>query len=273
MLRNAAGPCSHPGMTARARRDSVRVPVTMSGSCMPHRYVFPMGALLVATLLAGIAGAQAPEPGEAAKESVREAAKEMVGAWEISNAARDKTCAVVFGLDPAPGGYQIELDAACGAAFPSLKDVAYWAMGPNEAVRLFNSKGAVLLDFMEVESHMYEAERKGEGLFFMRTQEAVKAATVTPEQIFGEWTLFREFEKPLCKLTLSNASAGGDSYKVIVKPGCDATVAGLGLATWQLDPDGLLLSGSGGSWRFSESDARNWERVPASTDPLVLMRQ
>jgi hypothetical protein len=35
----------------------------------------------------------------------------------------------------------------------------------------------------------------------------------------------------------------------------------------------LLLTGRGGSWRFSESDATTWERVPATSDPLVLMRQ
>src|SRR6476661_9466504 len=224
---------------------------------------------LVALVLvsgADLAGAQpASEPSEAAKA--------MVGAWEISNAARDKTCPVSFSLDAVTGGFKLELDEACGTAFPSLKDVTAWAMGPNDAVRLFNSKGAVVLEFTEVESFMYEAERKGEGLFFMRTQAAIKAATVSPEQVFGEWTLFREFEKPLCKLTLSNASAGGESYKITVKPGCDASVAGLGLSTWRLDPDGLLLSGSGGTWRFSESDPTTWERIPASTDPLVLMRQ
>lgn len=240
---------------------------------MPHRIAFAVSTLAVAALVAGIAGAQAPEPGEAAKEAAKDPAKEMVGNWEISNAARDKTCAVAFAVDPAPGGYQIELDAGCGTAFPALKDVAYWAIGPQDTVRLFNAKGAVILDFMEVESRMYEAERKGEGLFFLRTQEDVRAATVTPEQIFGEWTLFREFEKPLCKLTLSNATAGGDSYKIVVKPGCDASVADIGLSTWRLDDDGLLLSGNGGSWRFSESDATSWERIPASTDPLVLMRQ
>jgi len=146
-------------------------------------------------------------------------------------------------------------------------------MGPNDAVRLLNSKGMLVLDFMEVEAHMYEAERKGEGLFFMRTQAAIKAATVTPEQVFGEWTLLKEFEKPLCKLTLSSTSAGGESYKVMVKPGCDASVADIELSTWRLDSDGLLLTGRGASWRFSESDATTWERVPASSDPLVLMRQ
>ena len=252
-------------MTGRVRHDSVRAAVTAPGSRMPRRVVFAVVAPVLMGLYVGSAGAQAPEPGDVAKD--------MVGAWEISNAARDKTCPVTFSLDAAAAGYKLDLDEACGTAFPSLKDVVSWAIGPKDAVRLVDSKGAIVLDFMEVESHMYEAERKGEGLFFMRTQAAIKAATVLPEQIFGEWTLFREFEKPLCKLTLSNAAVGGDSYKITVKPGCDASVAGLGLSTWRLDPDGLLLSGSGGSWRFSESDATSWERIPASTDPVVLMRQ
>jgi Protease inhibitor Inh len=232
---------------------------------MLRRMGFAVIALALVGWFAPRANAQVLDPSDAAKE--------MVGAWEISNAARDKTCPVTFKLDPGAGGYKLELDEACGTAFPALKDVVVWTMGPNDNVRLLNSKGAIILDFQELESHMYEAERKGEGLFFMRTQDAIREATVTPERIFGEWTLFREFEKPLCKLTLSNAPAGGESYKITVKPGCDASVAGIGLSTWRLDADGLLLSGSGGSWRFSESDATSWERIPASTDPLVLMRQ
>jgi Protease inhibitor Inh len=228
-----------------------------------------MGFAVIALALVGWfaprANAQVLDPSDAAKE--------MVGAWEISNAARDKTCPVTFKLDPGAGGYKLELDEACGTAFPALKDVVVWTMGPNDNVRLLNSKGAIILDFQELESHMYEAERKGEGLFFMRTQDAIREATVTPERIFGEWTLFREFEKPLCKLTLSNASAGGENYKITVKPGCDASIAGIGLLTWRLDRDELLLVGRSGSWRFSESDATSWERIPPSADPLVLMRQ
>ena len=224
--------------------------------------IVPIACVLIA-LSAGGAKAQAPS----------DAAKAMVGAWEISNAARDKTCPLAFKLDVAAGGFKLELDPGCGAAFPSLKDLAVWAMGPNDAVRLHDSKGVVLLDFTEVESHVYEAERKGEGLFFMRTQDAIKAATTTADQLFGEWTLFKEFEKPLCKLTLTNASAGGESYKLTVKPGCDASVVDIGLTTWRLDRDELLLVGRGGSWRFSESDATSWERIPPSADPLVLMRQ
>jgi len=222
-------------------------------------------ALIALGLSAGVADAQAPAPSEVAKG--------MAGAWEISNAARDKTCPVTFKLDAAGGGFKLDLDPACGAAFPSLRDVAHWAMGPNDAVRLFDSKGAIILDFMEVEAHMFEAERKGEGLFFMRTQAAIQAATVTADQLFGEWILLKEFEKPLCKLTLSNATAGTESYKLTVKPGCDASIAGIGLSIWRLDRDELVLTGPGGAWRFSESDTTTWERIPPSTDPLLLMRQ
>ena len=133
-------------------------------------------ALVTFALYSPRALAQAPAPSEAAQA--------MVGAWEISNAARDKTCPVIFSLDVGERGFKLEPDPGCGTAFPSLKDIAAWAVGAKDSIRLLDSKGAVLLDFSEVESRMYEAERKGEGLFFMRTQDAVRAATVSPDQLF-----------------------------------------------------------------------------------------
>jgi len=197
----------------------------------------------------------------------------MVGAWEISNAARDKTCAVTFSIDSGEGGFKLDLDPTCHAVFPSLKDVVAWTIGSNDAVQLLDAKGGVILDFAEVESRMYEAERKGEGLFFMRTQAAIRAATITPDQLFGEWTLLQEFEKPLCKLTLSNASAGGETYQILVKPGCNAAIAAFAPSTWRIEDNELVFSGQSGAWRFSESDPTTWERIPPSTDPLLMMRQ
>jgi len=204
---------------------------------------------------------------------VSDAAKDLVGAWEISNADRDKRCAVTFSIDPAPGGFKLQLDPACSDAFPPLKDVVVWKLGPNERVWLADGKGAAVIEFTEVESGMYEGERKGEGLFFMQTQAAVKAETRSADQLFGDWRLLRELDQPLCTVTLSNASDGGDKFKVAVKQGCDTTIAGFGLTTWRLDRDQLLLTGSGGTWRFTESDPATWERMPLSTDPLLLMRQ
>jgi hypothetical protein len=226
-----------------------------------------------AALLLSLAISSPPAQAQAQAPAPSEAAQAMVGAWEISNAARDKTCPLAFSLDAGERGFKLELEPACATAFPSLKEVAAWAVGPNGSVRLFDSKGALVLDFSEVESHMFEAERKYEGLFFMRTQAAIKAATVSPEQLFGDWTLLKEFEKPLCKLTLSNASAGDESYKVVLKGGCDASIMGFGPSTWRLQDNELIFSGRAGTWRFAESDPTTWERIPPSTDPLLMMRQ
>ena len=224
-------------------------------------------AMTAVALWFGHALAQAPAGAPS------ETAQGMVGAWEISNAARDKTCAVSFSVDAGEGGFKLDLDPTCRTVFPSLRDVGAWAIGPKDSVQLLDAKGAVVLDFAEVESRMYEAERKGEGLFFMRTQAAIRAATITPDQLFGDWTLLQEFEKPLCKLTLSNTSAGGTSYQIIVKPGCTASIAGFAPSTWRIEDNELVFAGRSGAWRFSESDATTWERIPPSTDPLLMMRQ
>jgi hypothetical protein len=221
---------------------------------------------LLAFAVAGVAQAQPAPP-------VSDTAPDLIGAWEISNADRDKRCALTFSGDPAPGGLKLELDPECGNAFPALKDVVVWGLGPSDVVRLLDPRGAAVLEFTEVESGMYEGERKGEGLFFMQSQAAVKAEIHTPEQLFGDWKLLRELDAPLCTLTLSGVANGTDTYKLVVKQGCDASIAGFGLSTWRLERDQLVLAGRSGSWRFAESDPTTWERFPLSTDPLLLMRQ
>ncbi len=220
-------------------------------------------ALLVLAVSAGAAHAQPAPDGDP---------KSMAGAWEISNAARDRKCAVTFSSDVAPGGHKLQLDESCAAVFPTIADAAIWAIGPNQALRVLDGKGGALLEFTEVESGMYEAERKGEGLYFLQSQAALVPAR-TAEQMFGDWAMLRESGKPLCVVTLSRDAAEGEAYKVIVKPGCTPTIAGRGLATWRLEGSGLMLSGRAGTWRFEEGDSVTWQRIPLSTDPLYLVRQ
>jgi hypothetical protein len=205
--------------------------------------------------------------------AVAENAQAMVGGWEISNTDRDLRCPLSFSVDRAPGGFKVELDAACATAFPSLAGVVAWDFGPKDVLRLLDAKGSARLEFTEVESGMFESERGAEGLLFLQTQASLKADTRTAEQMFGDWDLVREIEKPLCRITLSDASGGQDNYRVVVKAGCDKTIVNFGLATWRLDGDQLLLVGRSGTWRFSESDPNAWERVPLSVDPLLLVRQ
>src|SRR3954467_9263362 len=143
---------AQPDMTRRHHRVSVRADATGFGFIMLARIRF---AVIAFALGAAAAHAQAPEPSDAAKG--------MVGAWEISNAARDKTCPLNFQLDAVTGGFKLELDEGVRTAFPSLKEVTVWAMGPNDSVRLFNSNRLLVLDFAEVESQSSEVERNGEG--------------------------------------------------------------------------------------------------------------
>ncbi len=235
---------------------------------MSARFAFAspwIAALSALAMAASCARAQGTPP-------VSDTAKDLVGgAWEISNSDRDKRCPVTFSIDAVPGGYKVELDPACAIA--PLKDVVAWGLGPKDVLRLLDAKKAPLFEFTEVESGMYEGERKGEGLYFMQTQAAIKAEIRSPEQLFGEWKIVRELDKPLCRVTLSDASGGGETYKIVVKPGCDARIVAFGLTTWRLDREQLVLSGRTGAWRFGESDPTTWERVPLSTDPLLLMKQ
>jgi hypothetical protein len=222
--------------------------------------------LLFLVLSAGLASAQPAPP-------LSDAAQAMVGAWEISNAERDKRCPVTFSVDPAPGAFKLELDPACAKAFPQLKDVVVWMLGRNDVLRLLDGKGTAALELTEVENGLFEGERKGEGLFFLQTMAAIKAETRTVDDVFGNWRVLRELDKPLCTLTLSKEMSGPDTYKVIVRPGCDAAIAAFAPTTWRLDRDQIVLSGRGSSWRFAESDPTTWEKMPLSTDPLLLMKQ
>jgi len=208
-----------------------------------------------------------------AQSTTSEAIRGVVGAWEISNADRDRTCAVTFRADPVAGGLKVEFDRACAGVFPVTRDVAAWTIAANEAVRLLDARGRTLLEFSEVESGMYEGERPGEGLYFLQNVTA-GAAWRTPDQMFGDWALVRGAGAPICTLTLSNASAGSDAYTLRVKPNCDAAVTRFGPNTWRMDRGELIVSSPRGqSWRFEEGDATTWRRVPETADGLALVRQ
>jgi Protease inhibitor Inh len=207
-----------------------------------------------------------------AQPAVSDAAKDMVGGWELSNAEHDRRCTVTFSTDAAPGGFRLALDQGCAAVFPMFKDIATWNIVPNGPLRLLDGKGTATLELTEVESGIFEGERKGEGLYFMQPQAAVNIPVRTPEQMFGDWNFLREIDKPLCSFTLSRNAAVAPDYKLIVKPGCDAAIANFALSTWRLEGGQLVLTGRGGAWRFVESDTNIWERIPPSTNPLLMLK-
>src|SRR5262249_5476181 len=115
---------------------------------MNMRIVATAVGLLAASAFA--ARAQAPLP------PASDAAKALVGVWELSNPDRDKRCQLTFKLDTAAPGRFVGFSGNCPTAFPDLKTMAAWTMDNADALKLIDAKGAVLLELTQVESGMYE---------------------------------------------------------------------------------------------------------------------
>jgi hypothetical protein len=239
---------------------------------MPRWYLRSMRyalALLVALMGSGAASQPAP-PGLSPAAS--EAFKAVIGKWEISNADRDRTCTVTFRSDPAGSAFKIEMDKACPAQMPEVKDVVAWTIGG--LVRLLDGKGKPVLEFTEVESGTYEAQRPGAVFFMQSAAVAASPVALAADQMAGDWSVVRGSGKTICTITLTNTAAGPDNFTLRVKPGCDALVTRFGPATWYMDRGELVLKSARGQfWRFEESDPVNWSRVPEGREPITLVRQ
>ena len=71
---------------------------------------------LIAVALGGGHAQAQPAP------AVLDAAKELVGGWELSNADHDRRCTITLSTDTAPGGFRLALDPPAGAHEPLRLD-------------------------------------------------------------------------------------------------------------------------------------------------------
>jgi Protease inhibitor Inh len=223
-------------------------------------------------LCASVMASQAPaQPSPAGSDAF----KAMIGKWEISNADRDRICAITFRADPSGSVFKLELDKACPVQMPEVKAVVAWTIGGLDLVRLLDAKGKPILEFTEVESGIYEAQRPGEGIFFMQNAAAAAGPVgLAANEMAGDWGVVRGSGKTVCTITLTNTAAGPDAFALKLKPGCDAVVTRFGPAAWYMDRGELVLKSKGGQfWRFEESDPVNWQRVPEGREPITLVRQ
>jgi hypothetical protein len=231
--------------------------------------------LVVAAGLA--AAAAAPAAAQQAPITSNETFKTMIGKWEISNADRDRTCQLTFKADPSGTLFKLEADKACATQMPEFKDIVGWTIGGLDLVKLMDGKGKALFEFSEVENGMFEAQRPGEGIFFMQNAGTTTAAAkVSLDQMAGDWSVVRGSGKTVCVITLSKTAAGEDSFGLTVKPGCQNFVTGFNPAAWYLDRGELVLKSSraGRYWRFeANNDAKTWQRVPEGHEPVNLVRQ
>jgi hypothetical protein len=221
---------------------------------------FCVGA--VAQQVEPVPPSQQPPPGNTGRA--------VVGGWELSNADHDRTCTITFKTDAGQGGSKLELDPSCATVFPLTKPVVAWKFTPRDALQLIDARGRAVIEFSEVETGMYEAERP-EGVYFLQSLDSLGPPPPTVAELVGDWTISRG-EKLLCQVTLSNTPFDQDSFVLTLKPGCDAAVIRFGLSSWHMDRGELLLVSPRGVWRFEEIELTSWHRVPETAEPTMLVR-
>jgi hypothetical protein len=226
-------------------------------------------ALLILFATAGepLRAQSAPTPSETAKA--------MAGTWEMSNADRDRTCRVTFKLDPAGERFVLDPDIACAEVFAPIRDMASWSFGRHDMLLLHDASGRVLIELLEVEAGMFEGLRPNEERYFLQSA-AVAAASRghTADDMFGQWSFVRAAGKPICTITLAQVAADADNFAITVAPGCDPFVARFNPTAWKMDRGQLVMrSARGQVWRFEENDPTTWQRIPATSDPVMLVKQ
>src|ERR1700754_3974989 len=237
-------------------------------------------ALVVLMTSAATLFAQAADPPVTMREppvtegSPPAAPRTMVGTWEFSNADREKTCSVTFRNEANRIGKRVEFDQACANLFPFVKDVVAWQYNDNDFLKLLDQQGVSVLEFSEVESGIFEAPRPGEGILFIQNATALGPAPKTADQITGEWSIIRRTGRPICGLSLTSTPSG-EEFALRVQPGCDPVVTRFAPVTWQMDRGEIVLRAANGqSWRFEEAeDGTKWQRVPQTTNPLLMVRK
>jgi hypothetical protein len=206
-------------------------------------------------------------------QAINEQAKAILGAWEFSNADRDKTCTVTFKDERVASGFKLEFDPKCAEDLPLLRDVTAWTFPDNDLLHFVDDHGKSLADFSEVETGMYEAPTPGFGVLFLQNAADAGAKPIPLDQVTGDWALTRGPGKPLCTFTLTSDPAG-EGFALTAGPDCDPSIGRLGFARWRLDRDELMISpAQGNPWRFEQDDPNTWERVPESSNPYRLVRQ
>jgi len=201
-----------------------------------------------------------------------DSATAMLGDWEFSNAERTKVCTATFKRDSVKDLFKVEFDADCANLFPVVSKIAGWRFPDNDNLFLLDADGQRLAEFSEVETGIYEAPTPGVGVLFLQKPGAGGPPSKTPEDMAGDWSITRG-GAPVCTLTLA-ATALRDGFALTVKPGCDAAMARLNFAQWQLDRGELLIvPARGNPWRFVEGEGGAWQRLPESPDAITLVRQ
>lgn len=232
----------------------------------------PALLLLAALIVPPPAMAQAPAQSEAAL------VERAVGPWELSNPSGSRKCAVTFRAERAGPGRGLTLAEGCAAAFPAVANVAAWSVAPTGAIRWLDRAGQPAFDFEETEVGIFESLRAGDPTVYFLTNLGLAGRTLpTADDVAGGWNLGQPTGRALCSLGLkqelaADAGALEQRFALDVASGCERSVAALGLTSWRLDREILVILGKSGTLSFRREDGGRWVKTPADNRPLVLTR-
>lgn len=246
-----------------------------------------LAGLLMLGHLTFTGAVKAQAPGAAPAPSA-----ELADAYHLTNADGDRVCPLRLlpgpaaretgkdaGKDagkavPRPPHFAVELDrASCANAVLFSADIAAWAPGPGNAIRLFSAEGRLIAEFTEGVGGTWEALREEDGVYFLvNPRLAEPAPALQPADMAGVWQLTDPAGAPLCRLTLGEAAVG-DGLRLSPDAACAGVFARPAPDRWRLDGADLLLLGAGGArLRFAAGEDGTWSKVPAEGRPLHLMR-
>lgn len=228
--------------------------------------------LLCATLFAALAtSAAAQQAGKPDPEAVRA----LVANYELANADGDRKCPMTLDAKPAGPVLTLVFDRpACVALFTFLSDVAGWLPGPGGSIRFARANARPVLEFTEGVGGTYEGIREGDAVYFLTNLQYSDPADA-PQfiDLLGDWNLSRPGGAAICRVSLTDEPAAGESFAARVDANCDAALARFGVVAWRLERgDVLLLARNGDKLRFGRQEGGDWMKIPDTPRPLVMSR-
>jgi hypothetical protein len=206
------------------------------------------------------------------------AARTLASNYQLADAVGERKCAITLEARSSGPGFALVFDRpACGVIFSHLTDVVAWQPAPAGGINFVNAKGATITEFTEGVGGVYEAIRENDGVYFLTNLRIADTSETQIKDVVGAWNLSRPGGDTICRITLTNESAGDNRFAVRVASGCDSAITAFAPAMWQLsNGDVVLYSKSGELIRLGKNEEGVWARVPDQKQsrprPLLMTR-
>lgn len=237
---------------------------------------------LALAVTAGPAGAQETQ------ETTAQAAARLADTYQITNADGDRACPVSLvpktarlttgthlTAEQRQNLFEVTLDKpGCAARIAFTSDIAAWAPGPGDSIRLYGPSGALIAEFTEGVGGTWEALRERDGVYFLVNPRLVDTTTqAQPSDVFGVWSLSRAIGTPGCTVMFGETPLANGDYPLHPDESCGKVFGAFDPERWRLDQgDLMLISPDGEHLRFAAQDEGGWSKVPEDKRPLVLHR-